>query len=64
MMTTRRIYCQYLLSSQIKYTCTNLADHLEGLDHNNVYRYLKHEKLTLALISEKVKDQLVPSENG
>jgi len=23
-------YCQYLLSSQINYTITNLADHVEG----------------------------------
>lgn len=64
MKTTRQIYCQYLLSSQINYTCTILADHLEGLDHNRVYRYLKHEKLTPALIWEKVKDQLVRSENA
>ncbi len=64
MKTTRQIYCQYLLSSQINYTCTNLADHLEGLDHNSVYRYLKQEKLTPALIWEKVKDLLVTTENG
>ena len=64
MKMTRQIYCQYLLSSQINYTCTNLADHLEGLDHNSVYRYLKQEKLTPALIWEKVKDLLVPSETG
>ena len=64
MKMTRQIYCQYLLSSQINYTCTNLADHIEGLDHNSVYGYLKREKLTPALIWEKVKDQLVRSENG
>jgi hypothetical protein len=64
MKTTRQIYCQYLLSSQINYTCTNLADQLEGLDHNRVYRYLKHEKLTPAFIWEKVKNQLVLSENA
>jgi hypothetical protein len=64
MKTTRQIYCQYLLSSQINYTCTNLADHLDGLDHNSVYRYLKHEKLTLRLIWEKAKQTLVQSPDG
>jgi hypothetical protein len=64
MKTTRQIYCQYLLSSQINYTCTNLADHLDGLDHNSVYRYLKHEKLTPRLIWEKAKQTLVQSSAG
>jgi hypothetical protein len=64
MKTTRQIYCQYLLSSQINYTCTNLADHLDGLDHNSVYRYLKHEKLTPRLIWEKARQTLVQSPDG
>jgi hypothetical protein len=59
--TTRQIYCQYLLSSQINYTCTNLAQHLEGLDHNSVYRYLKSEKLTPRLLWEKARETLVQS---
>ena len=61
MKTTRQIYCQYLLSSQINYTCTNLAEHLEGLDHNSVYRYLKNEKLTPRLLWEKARATLVQS---
>jgi hypothetical protein len=64
MKTSRQIYCQYLLSSQINYTCTNLADHTEGLDHNSVYRYLKGERLRPALVWEKVKDLIVQSEDG
>jgi DDE superfamily endonuclease len=59
--TTRQIYCQYLLSSQINYTCTNLAEHLDGLDHNSVYRYLKSAKLTPRLLWEKARETLVPS---
>jgi len=62
--TTRQIYCQYLLSSQINYTCTNLAEHLEGLDHNSVYRYLKNEKLTPRLIWEQARQTLVASTAG
>lgn len=64
MKMTRQIYCQYLLSSQINYTCTNLADHVEGLDHNSIYRYLKRERLAPRLIWEKVKDLLAQAEDG
>ena len=64
MKTTRQLYCQYLLASQINYTCTNLAEHFENLDHNSVYRYLKTEKLTPRLLWEKVKDQIVSSPRG
>ena len=64
MKTSRQIYCQYLLSSQINYTCTNLADHTDGLDHNSVYRYLKGESLRPALIWEKVKDLIVQTPEG
>lgn len=64
MKTTRQIYCQYLLSSQINYTCTNLADHVDKLDHNSIYRYLKNEKLTSRLLWEKVCQTLVQSAEG
>ncbi len=64
MKTTRQLYCQYLISSQINYTCTNLAEHFENLDHNSIYRYLKTEKLTPRLLWEKVCDQIVYSPAG
>jgi hypothetical protein len=58
------MYCQYLLVSQINYTCTNLADHIDGLDHNSVYRYLKNERLTPSLIWEHARASLVMSKQG
>lgn len=64
MKTTRQLYCQYLISSQINYTCTNLADHFENLDHNSVYRYLKQEKLKPRLLWEKVREQVIYSPAG
>lgn len=64
MKTTRQLYCQYLISSQINYTCTNLAEHFENLDHNSVYRYLKTAKLSPRLLWEKVRDRIIYSENG
>lgn len=54
MKTTSHLYCQYLLSSQINYTCTNLADHFTDLSHDDVARFLKQEKLTPRMLWEKV----------
>jgi len=53
-----------LLSSQINFTCTNLAEHFENLDHSSVYRYLKNEKLMPRLLLEKVQSQILYSLNG
>ena len=48
-------YCQYLLSSQINYTLTNMADHLESFSHDTINRYLKDEKLSPRLLWEQVE---------
>ncbi|MEA5556060.1 transposase, partial [Nodularia spumigena CH309] len=36
MRFTKLNYCQYLLSSQINYTITNLAEHLEHISHDAI----------------------------
>jgi hypothetical protein len=64
MNTTRELYCQYLLSSQINYTCTNLADHFANLSHDDVHRYLKEEKLTPRLLWEKVNPLFISRLEG
>jgi hypothetical protein len=64
MKTTRQIYCQFLLNSQRNYTCTYLADHYAGLDHNSIHRYLKTAELTPHLLREHIADDLVMSPNG
>lgn len=51
---TKLDYCQYLLSSQINYTLTNLADHLQDFSHDTINRYLLGEKLTPRLLWEQV----------
>lgn len=61
MKTAIDLYCQYLLSTQINYTCTYLADHLPGLSHDSVHRFLRDEKLTPRLLWEKVSPLLVQS---
>lgn len=57
-------YCQYLLSSPINYTVTYLADHLEGISHDRINRYLRGEKLTPRLLWDSVKTGIQVSENG
>jgi hypothetical protein len=58
MSFTKLDYCQYLLSSQINYTLTNMADHLQEWSHDTINRYLKGEKLTPRLLFEQVRPLL------
>ena len=64
MRFTKVNYCQYLLSSQINYTITNLAEHLEQISHDTINRYLKNEKLTPRLLWDNVKDLIVVDEDA
>ncbi len=64
MRFTKLNYCQYLLSSQINYTLTNLAEHLEQISHDKINRYLKNEKLTPRLLWDNVKDIITVSDNA
>ncbi len=60
---TKLDYCQYLLSSPVNYTVTNLADHLDGISHDRINRYLRGEKLTPRLLWDNVKPLLQVSQN-
>ncbi|WP_083621207.1 IS701 family transposase [Planktothrix paucivesiculata] len=51
-------YCQYLLSSQINYTLTNFAAHIQEFSHDTINRYLNSENLTPEVIWEKVHSEL------
>ena len=39
-------YGQFLVSNQVNYTGTYLADHLGGLTHDNVRYFLKNSHFT------------------
>ena len=46
---TQRQYIEYLIATPGNYTCTNLADHLEGeaaQSHDAISDFLRQEKLT------------------
>lgn len=45
MKATKASYCQFLISSQINYTCTYLGDHSADLSHDSVTRYLQEAHL-------------------
>lgn len=51
-------YCQYLLSSPINYTLTNLAKHSKELSHDTINRYFISENLTPELLGKKVGSEL------
>jgi len=55
MSFTRLDYCEYLLSSQVDYTLTNLAEHLESFSHDTINRYLKGEKLSPRLLWKQAR---------
>jgi len=61
---SRLDYCQYLLSSPVNYTLTNMADHVENLSHDRINRYLRNEKLSPKLVWEHIKDDIIESDNG
>jgi len=44
-MINQKHYVEYLLSTPFNYTCTNLADHLEGVSHEVVNDFLRQERL-------------------
>ncbi len=64
MKVTDMSYGQFLLNTQANYTGTYFADMVSGLDHNSVYRYLKHAKMAPRMIWEKTSQFLEPSEDG
>lgn len=51
-------YCQFLLSSQINYTLTHMAYHLQSFSHDTINRYLRGEKLAPRLLWEQVEPLL------
>ena len=53
-MITKQKYVEYLISTPINYTCSNLAEHLEGTSHDVVSNYLKRERLTARHLWELV----------
>ena len=61
---SRLDYCQFLIGTQINYTCTYMAEHVPKLSHDAVRSYLKRDKITAKMVWEQAKGQVVTSPNG
>jgi hypothetical protein len=57
-------YCQYLLSAQGNYTLTYYAEHVAGVSHDKVNRFLRDVYLPPRTLWAQVKGQIVPGEQG
>lgn len=64
MKVTAQLYGQFLVSSQVNYTGTYLADHLEGLTHDNVRYFLKTSHFTPRHLWQQVRSDVVLSGRG
>ncbi len=60
-MITKRKYIEYLISTPVNYTCTNLANHTEGISHDAITDYLQRERLTAHGLWEMVAPLLQDS---
>ncbi len=52
MKITKQRYVEYIISTPINYTCTNLADHLDDISHDAINDYLRREKHTAHTVWE------------
>jgi len=55
MRVTAQLYGQFLVSSQVNYTGTYLADHLDGLTHDKVRCFLKTQRFTPRKLWQQVR---------
>ena len=63
-MVTKKEYVEYLISTPVNYTCTNLAKHLDDVSHDAVNDYLHRERLTARHLWEQVKPLLNDSQDA
>ena len=55
-MITKKQYIEYLLSTPINHTCSNLSEHLENVSHDTVSDFLQNSKFTPKQLRELAKD--------
>ena len=63
-MITKNQYIEYLLSTPINYTCSNLSAHLENVSHDSVTDFLQNSKFTPRDLWELVKDRIDDNEEA
>ncbi len=60
-MISKKQYVEYLLSTPFNYTCTNLADHLDGVSHDVVNDFLQQEHFRPQHLWELVRGRIADS---
>ena len=63
-MITKKQYIEYLLSTAINYTCSNLSEHLEKVSHDVVTDFLRNSKFTPKDVWELVRNRIDDSEEA
>jgi hypothetical protein len=63
-MITKQKYIEYLISTPINYTCTNLSEHLDNVSHDVVSNFLKRGRITPGQVWELVKNLLNNTEES
>ncbi|MCA1626328.1 MAG: transposase [Acidobacteria bacterium] len=63
-MITKKQYIEYLLSTPINYTCSNLSEHLENVSHDTVTDFLQNSKFTPGDLWDLVKERIDDSEEA
>lgn len=61
-MVTKKQYIEYLLHTPINYTCSNLADHLEGVSHDAASDFLLRDKATARRVWELAEEVISDDE--
>lgn len=60
-MINKKQYVEYLISTPNNWTCTNLADHLDGVSHDQISDYLARAKLQPRQLWELVRSRIQDS---
>src|SRR5258705_181437 len=63
-MMTKQHYIDYLLNTPVNYTCSNLAEHLDGVSHDAVSDFLQRGRVTANGLWEMVRPLLKDSEDA
>ena len=63
-MITKKQYIEYLLTTPINYTCSNLSEHLEKVSHDVVTDFLQNSKFTPKDLWSLVKERIDDSEEA
>jgi len=63
-MMTKEQYIEFLISTPINYTCTQLSDHLSGISHDSITDFLHKQRLTAQSIWKSAKHLIRDTEES